>query len=155
MFRVQQLRNHFICHTPSPDHYSSVEQIPCYKISPFFSYFFLYIYFLFVFHCSRWRDRWPDRRTVLEVFDATRHAWPITRTAHPFIIQAKLSDMRLGPMQRRKECDSERVRCTKGRICGGYGGRELFDDCLSFVGTGVCGRERGNRGKEIDLSCDR
>ena len=62
--------------------------------------------------------------------------------------------MRLGPIQRRKECDSERVGYTKGWICGGYGKRKFFDVCLSFVSTRVCGREKGHRGKEIDLSYD-
>ena len=40
-------------------------------------------------------------------------------------------------MQRRKECDSERVRYTKGRMRRDYGKREFFDVCLSFVSTGV------------------
>ena len=69
------------------------------------------------------------------------------RAAYPFIVQTKLWDMRLGPMQGRKECDSERVGPTKGRVRGGYGEREFFDDCLSFVSTGVYGGERGHRGK--------
>ena len=40
-------------------------------------------------------------------------------------------------MQRRKERDSERVGCVKGWMRGS-----------SFVGTGICGRERGIRRRE-------
>ena len=57
---------------------------------------------------------------MLEVFDATGMLGLMRAQLVPFIVQTKLSDMRLGPMQRRKECDSERVGCTKGRIWGGY-----------------------------------
>ena len=80
---------------------------------------------------------------MLKVFDAARNARPIARAAYPFIAQTKLSDTRPESMQRRKEWDSERVGWAKGWMHGGYGKREFFDDCLSFVSTGVRGREGG------------
>ena len=67
----------------------------------------------------------PWRNHLLEVFDAARHARPITCADYPFIVQTSLSDMRLRSMQRRKECDTERVRCAKGSMREGYGEREL------------------------------
>ena len=62
---------------------------------------------------------------------------PCARAAYLFVVQTKRSDMRQGSMQRRKERDSERVGCVKGWMRGS-----------SFVATGICGRERGIRGRE-------
>ena len=44
---------------------------------------------------------------------------PRGQIAYSFIIQAKASNMRLGPIQRRKECNSERAGGGKGRMRGG------------------------------------
>ena len=52
-------------------------------------------------------------RIMLKAFDAAQHARPITSVAYPFIVRTKTSDMRLGSIQRGKECESERVGCGK------------------------------------------
>ena len=47
-------------------------------------------------------------------------------------------------MQHRRERDSERVERAKGWMRGSYGKRKFFvKGCLSFVSTGIYGRERG------------
>lgn len=38
---------------------------------------------------------------------------------------------------------------------GGYGKWEIFDACLSFVSTGVCGSERRHTWKRMDPYRDR
>ena len=58
------------------------------------------------------KETW--RYHLLKVFDAARHARPITHADYPFIVQTSLSDMRLRSIQCREECDTERVRCAKG-----------------------------------------
>ena len=54
---------------------------------------------------------------MLEVFDAARYAQHIA-FAYRFVVRRRASDMRLGVMQRRKQYDHERVRCTKGWVPG-------------------------------------
>lgn len=94
---------------------------------------------------------------MLEVFDAARHSRHIghARTAYPFIVQTKSSDMGPESMQCRKECESERAGCEKDRMCGGYGKREFFDVCNSFAGAADRRREKGYPWKRMDLYRDR
>ncbi|PUU73987.1 hypothetical protein B9Z19DRAFT_1134042 [Tuber borchii] len=68
-----------------------------------------------------------EMRIMLKVFDAARHARPIERVAYPFIVRTKTPDMRWGSMQRRKECDSERVGWGKSQMREGYGKQEFFN----------------------------
>ena len=75
--------------------------------------------------------------------------------AYPFIVRTMPSDMRLEPIQRRKEYDSKRVGCAKGWMRRGYGRRDFFDGCISVVSAAFCPRERGHTWERMDLCCDR
>jgi len=56
------------------------------------------------------------------------------RTDHPVIVQIKPRDMRLGPMERWKECGPARVGCAKARMGGSYG-KKFFEFFLCRHGS--------------------
>ena len=66
---------------------------------------------------------------------------PAYRTAYPFIIRAKASDMHLGLLQHRKQRNHEKVGCMNSWVSGA----EAVDSGSSFlfVKTGVHQRKRG------------
>ena len=59
---------------------------------------------------------------ILEVFDAARHAQPITFAS--LIVRTEASDMRIGLIQRRKQYNHERVGCAEAM--------SRFDGYFSF-----------------------
>jgi len=71
---------------------------------------------------------------VLAVFDAARRAGlsPAHRSSR--YRSNKARDMRLGPMERWKECGSARVGCARARMGGSYG-KKFFEFPLCRHGS--------------------
>ena len=80
-------------------------------------------------------------------------------TAYPLIVQTKISDARWGPIQRRKECDPERVGCATGSMREGTDGWGLWRAGVLMVLVSLMlawrfAEENGHKWKGKDLCCD-